>query len=84
MCSEDLFKVADEFVVLHNTSNMNINWVEAVQSYSNHATYFELEVVATSSEVVLYTSLTHGPCRSSIILAEITNGAYSYVKGNME
>lgn len=38
--SSDLFKVADEFVVLANTFNLNQNWIEAIRSQSRHATYF--------------------------------------------
>ncbi len=53
MSSNDLFKVADEFVVLTNTSAMNLNWLESFFSRSNHATYLELDVIGNSSEVVL-------------------------------
>lgn len=83
MSSQDLFRIADEFVTLANTSSMNQNWLEIISSRSNHAAYIEVDVVDKSSSIVLYVSLLKGPCRIAMVLAAITNDAYSYVVGSL-
>jgi hypothetical protein len=65
-----MLKVADEFVILSNTSGMGQNWIERVHSKTHKATYLTIQVEKTT-DVVLYTYMLSGPCRNTLIVATV-------------
>lgn len=83
MSIKDLFEVADEFTVMRSTKNMNVNWIEGVESQHNKANYYDVNV-SEGGKVVFATYMGSTPCRNSIILAARLIDGYRFVAGSME
>lgn len=83
MAMRDVFEVAEEFVVMRDNRNLNVNWMEAVAASSRNAGYFEVNA-AEGGRVVFMSYLVGGPARNVLMIVEKLLDGYRLVAGNME
>lgn len=82
MSMRDVYEYAEEFVVMRDNRNMNVDWVEGVQGRWDKAKYYEANVEEGGRVVVALRMGVVG--RSAVVLAEKLVDGYRYVAGSME